>query len=158
MSFEEAWVLPKVVSNYADADLVSRVRDLFPPKAGIQVRISGELSCRSIRVDVPLAEVEAVADKLAARPGELDWDWRAEMDPPDDEDDDVYALYIDIVDDDYPLIRIYSNEGSNRAAWPLLFSIASSLADELGAIPEEDAPPRSDHIPMFIEPGKPKPN
>ena len=41
---------------------------------------------------------------------------------------------VDFVDDEHPLIRIYSNDGDNRDAWPIVFSIASSLAEDLGAV------------------------
>ncbi len=156
MSFEEEWVLPQPVESYTDEDLVRQVRALLPE--GIRVQVSGDPDCRTIRVDFCVADVDAIAETLAARPGQLDWEWREELDPPRDGGQD-YNVHIDIVDDERPILRIYSNDGENRQAWPLLCAIASSLSDELGGIPEEEAPPPSDRLPMFIEPKKvQKPN
>jgi len=154
VSFQEEWVLPASVQSYADDDLLRRVRRLLPDD--MAVRISGQPSCRTITVDLAESEVQAVASKLEAR-GQLAWDWRDDMEPP--RSGDAYDLHIELVDDGRPILRVYSNSGENRRAWPLAFSIAEGLADDLGAIPEEDAPPPSDRIPLFIEPGKTsKPN
>jgi hypothetical protein len=156
MSFQEEWVLPQPVDSYSSDDLLRRVRGLLPD--GIEITISGESDNRTIHVSFATTAVEAIAAKLSKRDGQLDWDWRGDMDPPRP-DGDVYDVHVDIVDDERPILRIYSNDGENRQAWPLAFSIAASLAEDLGAIPEEDAPPPSDRIPMFVEPGKAsKPN
>jgi len=151
MSFHEEWVLPQPVESYASDDLLGRVRSLLPD--GIAIAISGEPDSRTIQVNFATAEVDIIAVTLSKRDGQLDWDWRADMDVPRS-DGDVYDVHLDIVDDERPILRIYSNDGENRQAWPLVFSIAASLAKDLGAIPEEEAPPPSDRIPMFIEPGK----
>ncbi|NOU33871.1 MAG: hypothetical protein HOO96_38755 [Polyangiaceae bacterium] len=156
MSFQEEWVLPQPVESYSDEDLLGRVRALLPE--GTSVEVSGDPDCRTIRVDFQVADVDAIAEKLATRPGQLDWEWREDFDPPRGGGQD-YNVHVDIVDDERPILRIYSNDGENRQAWPLVCAIASSLAEELGGIPEDEAPPPSDHIPMFIEPKKvQKPN
>jgi hypothetical protein len=156
MSFQEEWVLPNPVESYSNDDLLNLVRKLLPE--GVAVTISGEPDDRAIHVEFPTTHIEVIAEKLSQRDGQLDWDWRDEIDPPL-QGGATYDVHIDLVDDDRPILRIYSNDGENRAAWPLVFSIASSMAEDLGAIPEEDAPPPSDRIPMFIEPGKrSKPN
>ena len=151
MSFQEEWVLPQPVESYSSNDLLGRVRGLLPD--GIAITISGEPDDRTIHVNFAATEVDAIAAKLSERAGQLDWDWRADMDPPRS-DGDVYDVHIDIVDHQRPILRIYSNDGANRQAWPLVFSVAASLAEDLGAIPEEEAPPPSDRMPMFVEPGK----
>ncbi len=135
MSFEEAWFLPKPVTTYSSDDLVARVRALLP--AGVQVSVHGESDdARAITIDFPASLVDAIAAKLSAREGQLDWDWRDDLDPP--REGDAYSVDVDFVDDEHPLIRIYSNDGDNREAWPIVLSIASSLAEDLGAIAEED--------------------
>jgi len=155
MSFQEEWVLPKPVETYSSVDLVRRVRGLLPD--GLRVGISGRADNRTIQIDLPAQQVDVVGAKLSKRDGQLDWNWRGEVDPPSS--GDVYELLIDVVDDERPLLRIASNDGENRQGWPIVFSIASSLAEELGAIPEEEAQPPNDRIPMFIEPDKSsKPN
>lgn len=151
MSFEECWILPPAVAPFSDEEWHQRVRALLPQE--VEITVSGDLEDRSIRVELPLALVEAVASTLATREGQLQWDWRAELDPPRG-DRDRYTLSIDLVTDERPILRIYSNDGDNRAAWPIVFSIASSLAEEVGGIPEEDFPAPSDRIPMFVEPTK----
>lgn len=151
MSFQEEWVLPEPVENYSSEHLLAIVRSLLPE--GPVVTISGLHRCRTLRVDFPVHAVDRIAAKLSKRPGELDWDWHDDMDPPR-EGRMKYDVHIDVVDDERPIVRIYSNDGQNREAWPIVLSIASSLATELGAIPEEDAPPPSDRFPLFIEPGK----
>lgn len=156
MSFQSQWVLPEPVQAYGDAALLSRVKALLPE--GIALSISGPPEMRTIRARLPVVRVDEIAAKLATREGELGWDWRRDMDPPRS-GGDSYDVHIDFVDDDRPILRICSSDGENRAAWPLAFSIASSLADDLGGIPEDEATPPSDRFPMFIEPGKrSKPN
>ncbi len=138
MSFEEAWVLPKPVESYGTDDLIARVRALLPE--GVTISAFGDVD-RAITVEFPATLVDAIAAKLSARDGQLDWDWRRELDPP--RKGDRYRVDLDVVDDERPLIRVASNDGDNREAWPLVFSIASSLAEDLGAVDAEDEiPPR----------------
>jgi len=151
MSFEEAWVLPHPVESYSDGDLLGRVRGLLPD--GLAIEITGEPDERTLSIEMPTNRVDSIAEKLARRDGQLDWDWRGEVETPP-RGADAYVTHIDIVNDDRPLLRIYSNDGDNRQAWPLVFSVAASLAEQLGATPLDDAPPPSDSLPMFIEPGK----
>ena len=154
MSFGEEWVLPCGVETYSDEDLVAKVRGLLP--AGTVVALLGENDARAVCVTFPASDVESIAAKLASREGQLDWEWRRDMDPP--RDGETYTVQIDIVDDQGPLVRVHSSDESNREAWPIAFSIASSLAEILGATSSDDAP-ISDAFPMFIEPGRTsKPN
>jgi hypothetical protein len=149
MSFGEEWVLPHPVETYSDADLVARVRALLP--AGISVALVGANDARALRVMFRPVDVDAIAAKLSSREGQLDWKWRHEMDPP--RNADAYTIQLDIVDDEGPVLRVHSNDEHNREAWPIAFSIASSLAEDLDA---EDAfdPFEMDRIPMFIAPRK----
>jgi hypothetical protein len=149
MSFQEEWILPEPVETLASDDLVARVRLLLPDDVLVSIRGQGD--DRTIDIVFEADRVEAIASKLSAREGQLDWEWRADMDPPMN-DGTSYDVHIDIVDDKGPTLRIYSNDGANRAAWPIVFSIASSLAEQLGALADEDSPPSSDRIPIFIEP------
>lgn len=147
-------MLPQPVESYANEELVVRLRANLP--VGIAVQISGTTECRTLHVAFSVEQVEGIAKKLSSRDGQLDWDWRGDLEPP--RDGDAYEVEIDVAHDERPLLRVYSNDGNNREAWPLVFSMASSLAEDLDAIPEEDAPPPSDRIPLFIAPGRPKPS
>lgn len=151
MSFSEEWVLPEPVGAYASEALVAQVAAIVAGSAEVAIRDAGD--ARALTISFGAAQVEALASKLAERPGQLDWDWRADLDPPR-RGGSRYVVQIDVVHDDPPLLRIDSNVEENRAAWPILFSIASSLAEELGVAPDEEAPPSSDELPIFIEPGR----
>ncbi len=155
MSFREAWVLPLPLPSYEPTEVLARVRKLLP--AGLAVDLTGH-EHRTLRITFTTADVDVLAAHLARRPGQLDWDWRDELDPPL-ADGVTYDVFVTLVHDGYPLVRIDSNDGENRQAWPLVFSIASSLAEDLDAVPEESMPPTSAHYPPFIVPGgSTKPN
>jgi len=150
MSFAEDWVLPNPAESYSTDDLLARLRKLLP--VGVVATASGDTVRRTFHVTFAVAQVEAVAQMLSSRPGQLAWDWRAELEPPRFGLD--YVVHLDVLEDERPILRASSNDGENRAAWPLVSSMASSLAEDLGAVPEEDAPPPSERLPLFIEPGK----
>ena len=139
MSFEEAWVLPRSAASYASEELLARVRAMLP--AATEIAVEGDADDdRTIRVTFEETDAERVGASLARRSGQLDWDWKSDLDPPLFRDDGLYEVAIDVVQDaERPLVRVYSNDAENRAAWPLAFAIASTLAEDLGAVPEEDA-------------------
>ena len=154
MSVSEAWVLPLPLPSYEPAALLTRVRALLP--AGTAVDLVGH-DRRTVRVTFTVADAEAIGAHLGRREGQLDWDWRADLDPPL-ADGETYDLFVALVHDGYPLVRIDPRDGENRQGWPLVFSLASSLAEELGAVPAEEMPPASDHLSLVRVPGKLKPN
>lgn len=154
MSVTEAWVLPLPLPSYEPGEVLARVRALLP--AGTAVDAVGH-DRRTVRVTFTVSEVEAVAAHLARREGQLAWDWRADLDPPL-ADGQTYDLFVALVHDGYPLLRIDPRDGENRQGWPLLFSLASSLAEDLGAVPAEEMPPESDHLSLVRALGRLKPN
>lgn len=145
MSWQEDWVLPHSVESLLDAEILEKVRAILPASVELKL-VNEEPAYRIVLATFAPDAVELVAAKLSERDGQLDWDWRADMDPPP-HGVSVYKLHVELVDDERPILRVCSNDGTNREAWPLAFSLCSSLAEELGAIPEEDAPPPSSSEP-----------
>jgi hypothetical protein len=153
MSFQQEWVLPRPVEAYSNEALIGQVRRWLPTDAIVEV--TGVPSDRTLSVRFATTDVESIADGLEQY---LFEDWQRDLDPPR-HSDGSYLLHIEVVDDERPILRIYSNEGDNRQGWPILAAIASGLAEALGGVPEDEAPEPSDKIPMFIAPGKAsKPN
>jgi len=68
-------------------------------------------------------------------------DVRRDLDPPEGEH---YNVTLDVVAPDNenneprPFVRIYSNDGDNRDAWPVVHDIGLALAMRLGMIDEDD--------------------
>ena len=129
MSFEEEWILPKAIEHYADEDVLGFVRKILPPSIG--ATISGPTEHRVVRVAFSTSDVHALSARLTEL-GELDWDWEDDLEPP--AEGDRYSVAIELVHDEVTKLRIASNDDDNRAAWPLVFSIAASLSVDLDAL------------------------
>jgi hypothetical protein len=129
MSFEEEWILPKAIEHYRDEDVLGFVRTILPPS--IAATISGPTEHRVIGVVFSTSDVAALSARLTEL-GELDWDWEGDLEPPSE--GDRYSVAIELVHDEVTKLRIASNDDDNRAAWPLVFSIAASLSVDLDAL------------------------
>ena len=148
MSFGEEWVLRQRVDSFSTDDLRARVAALLPE--GVALKVTGKRS-RRIQVTFGADAVETLAAKLASRPGQLDWDWREDMEAPSG---GSYEVLVELVKDELPLVRVSSNDGNNRQAWPIAFAIASSLAEDLGVLSDDEEARVKEGVPMFIEPGR----
>jgi hypothetical protein len=131
MSFEEEWILPKPIEHYRDDDVLGFVRKILPPSIG--ATLSGPTEDRVIRIVFATTDVPALSAQLTEL-GELDWDWEDDLEPPSD--GDRYTVVIELVHDEVTKLRVSSNDDDNRAAWPLVFSIAASLSLDLDALIE----------------------
>jgi hypothetical protein len=129
MSYEEEWILPKPIEHYRDEDVIGFVRTILPPS--IAATISGPTEDRVIRVVFSTSDVAALSARLTEL-GELDWDWEDDLERPSE--GDRYSVAIELVHDEVTKLRIASNDDDNRAAWPLVFSIAASLSVDLDAL------------------------
>ena len=134
MGFGEEWVLRQRVDSYSSEDLRTRVAAILP--RGVAVKVTWRRSSRMISVTFRADAVESIAAKLASRPGQLDWDWRGDMEPP--ADGATHEVLVELVNDELPLVRVSSTDGGNRQAWPIAFSIASSLAEDLGCLSDDE--------------------
>lgn len=140
MSYEEEWILPKAIEHYRDEDVLGFVRTILPPSIG--ATISGPVEHRVIRIVFGTSDVGALSARLTEL-GELEWEWEDDLQPPDS---DRYTVAIELVHDEVTKLRVASNDDDNRAAWPLVFSIAASLSVDLDALIEAGpslAPKRS---------------
>ena len=133
MSFGEEWVLRQRVDSFSNDDLRARVAAILPE--GVTLKVTGKRSSRTIQVTFGADAVETLAAKLASRPGQLDWDWRKDIEAPPG---GSYEVFVELVKDELPLVRVSSNDGDNRQAWPIAFAIASSLAEDLGVLSDDE--------------------
>ena len=129
MSFEEEWILPKAIEHYRDEDVLAFVRNILPPSIG--ATISGPTEHRAIRIVFSTKDVGELSARLTEL-GELDWEWEDDLEPP--RDGQRYSVAIELVHDEVTKLRVASNDDDNRAAWPLVFSIAASLSIDLDAL------------------------
>lgn len=136
MSFGEEWHLSVSVDEIEDDGLFARVDELLP--GGLTVTILGEPAARTIRLEFRPDQVDALAEALAPPMGQLDAQWRTDLDPP--RFGASYAVAIDVLvdEDGDSIVRIDSNDAENRQAWPLVWAIAAGLADALGEVDDED--------------------
>jgi len=134
MSWEERWVLPHAIDTYEATDIAKKVGAMMPDGTEV-TSVVDEDGDIIVRVSFSESELDSVGAKLAGD-GFLDWEWESEIDPP--RHTEHYVVQIELKTDEQPLISVYSNDTENRAAWPLAFTIAARLAEELDAI-EEDA-------------------
>ncbi len=129
MSFEEEWILPKAIEHYRDEEVLGFVRKIVPPSIG--ATITGRTEDRVIRIVFSTSDVPRLSAQLTEL-GELDWEWEDDLESPSE--GDRYTVAIELVHDEVTKLRVCSNDDDNRAAWPLVFSIAASLSIDLDAL------------------------
>ena len=152
MSFSEHFHLPNLVTSYDRTQVEEFVRSIVPSNTRVEVRSDGAGDFCVLWAMAPNL-VEEAAQLLGDSPQTwLNYEWRADMDPPQGTIEDAngrsadgYEMWVEFVDvtdetneDTGPeyLIRVSSNDGGNREAWPLAFALAGRLAEEFDALDE----------------------
>jgi hypothetical protein len=133
MSWEVRWRLPgtelaRERVERAVAEVLTRLR--------LRPRFSANAHGFSCLFAFPPERIDALIELLFAG---VTWreDVKDQVDPLY-AGEDQYLVSLEFLRDEHPVVSLYSNDGHNRACWPIAEAIAMRIAERLGGVDERD--------------------